>query len=303
MSEPTTEAFRPNLSPWFALTLSGQHTILGIAVVLQAVMALLFGLVAGDPVWLALSVGVVAVNLPTMLEWYVWAWSPRLPATITAPLQGRPAWPFAMLGAVSLTGLGAGVSLMLTTRTDVALADGIAVTAAIVCVVLPPVCLVAVPRWRRSAEAAHLAAAQRLQSALAEVGYRPQVHATSAEGASLTITTSDGDELIWSLSATANGSFRAAAVHALWRHMKHYGFRRAWIVTPAGASPTLVDYASRFGIVIAHPARIEALGQPAPPSPDSARDKPVLGATAAPPVPCPQFVPRLKRTRSPTDPR
>jgi len=150
--------------------------------------------------------------------------------------------------------------------------------------------------WHRAASryAPPPSALDRLRVALTKGGWPSKVQGVSDAGhAAVTFETSEGPELLWYINLERRRTLPPETVHLLWRHMEHYGFARAWIVTEASSNSRLAEYARGLNIVIATPEFVAAWGEPSLGPPVASPAAPVSGAGAAPPVPCPQFVPRL----------
>jgi hypothetical protein len=283
---------RPNLSPWLRLSLV-PHEWMGFAwPMLQGVLGALRA-ISGD-LW-----GLAWVLLPGLCLLYMlvpWYWSfheaptspeppaPRIPRVVGFPLwtlvwvtcflaalavgfsgQSGPAWH--REGSVIVTGLA-----------------GLAVLAAIFV-------WGAVSARRLGRDRSALG---NLQEALTDRGLAPRLLAASAFGdATWVCTTPDGPELMWYVALWPQQYVLPETVHLMWAHLRHYDFRRGWLVSPGLFSPRLVRYARQLGIRLVASGHFAEAVPEAPPAP--AADKPLAAPS---PADASLFQPRATRLRS-----
>jgi hypothetical protein len=258
MSEPTTKAPKPNLSPWFALTLQpGTDRWTKVA----AVTGLLHVATdwVDDPLTRVFGACFATFLGLVVLPWYLSLLPTRLPAEVPVPFHGRRTWPLWALGAGGLVAavaahgpgpLWGGEPLAWF---GVVWLGGMFGGGLLVIILAWMV-------WRPRRPTGDRALEQ-LQSALETQGYRPRPHAVDKGGrASITITAAAEQELIWYLPIAP---LPLDTVHLLRKHMEHYGFRKGWIIRDAAVNDRLVGYAARFGIDIARPGQFPGDKAPA----------------------------------------
>jgi len=270
MSEREGSIRRPNLSPWLRLSLLPHEWVGLVWPTLLAALGVRRAS-TGEPWALAWVLLPGLILLHALVPWY---WSlreaptspeppaPRLPRAATLSLWTL-VWATCFLAALAV-GMW-GHSGFVWHR------DGSAVVAGLAGVAI----LAAISVWgwvsaRRLGR--DRSALDSLQQALTDRGLAPRPLAVSAFGdATIVCTTPDGPELVWYVALWPQQYVPPESVHLMWAHMRHYGFRRGWLISPGLLSPRLVRHARQLGIRLVPPGHFAEAVPGAPPAPDAGR--------------------------------